>query len=259
MTDLTPLSLPGLSALSGIKHGFFTRQGGVSTGIYDSLNCGVGSEDEPDHVHENRSRVGHWFGTNTSLATVYQVHGVDVATVQSPLSPDQRPEADALVTNQPGIALGILTADCGPLLFADPDAKVIGAAHAGWGGALNGVMDETITAMEALGANRKNITVGIGPCITALSYEVGPEFYDRFISANSLYGVYFHPARRSGYFRFDLPNFLEMRVRRAGVHKIERLELCTYLDEERFFSNRRRNHLNEADYGRQISAIMLEE
>ena len=243
---------------SNIRHGFFTRQGGVSNDIYASLNVGQGSDDDPQLVAENRSRVANNFNISSDyLLTCYQVHSSDVVTITQPFC-GERPKADAMVTNVPGLALGILTADCGPLLFADSKAGIIGAAHAGWRGALYGIVDNTIAAMEALGSQRENIAVAIGPCIGPHNYEVGSEFLHSFLDVDAKNMVYFRPSSKEDHYYFNLWAFLTARLRQNKV-KDYALNLCTYADAARFFSYRRKTHRNEVDYGRQISAIMLGE
>ena len=256
----SPLQSPSLSALDdrGITHGFFTRQGGVSEGLYAGLNVGLGSKDEPHRIRENRARVAGWFGEDLdSLATLYQVHSPDVVVVDGPVS-GERPEADGHVTNRPGVVLGVLTADCGPVLFADADAGVIGAAHAGWKGAFDGVLENTIAEMEKLGARRENIVASLGPSIAQRNYEVGPEFYERFLDRSPDWARFFAPSHKEGHHLFDLPSLTVSRLAAAGV-QAENLDICTYADEDRFFSFRRTTHRKEPDYGRQISAIMLRE
>ncbi|WP_244616128.1 peptidoglycan editing factor PgeF [Rhizobium sp. RU20A] len=250
-----------LAALAdaGVVHGYFTREGGVSEGpLYRGLNVGLGSQDSREAVHENRRRVAAWFGAAPGrLATVHQVHSPDVVTVDETYD-GARPEADALVTRTPGLVLGVLTADCGPILFADPEAGVIGAAHAGWKGAFGGVLEATIDAMERLGADRTRITASLGPSISRRNYEVGQEFYDRFLAHDPEYALFFTPAARDSHFMFDLPALTVKRLTDAGV-AADNLDICTYADEERFFSFRRTTHRAEPDYGRQISAIMIRE
>jgi YfiH family protein len=254
----SPLQSTALSQFPGIAHGFFTRAGGVSEGLYAGLNVGLGSKDQPERVRENRARVAGWFGEELDhLATLYQVHSPDVVVVDGPVSGD-RPEADGQVTNRPGIVLGVLTADCGPVLFADADAGVIGAAHAGWKGAFDGVLENTIAAMEKLGAQRENIVASLGPSIAQRNYEVGPEFHERFVVRNADWARFFTPSGKEGHYLFDLPNLTVSRLAAAGV-QAENLDICTYADEEHFFSYRRTTHRKEPDYGRQISAIMLRE
>ncbi|EJZ19686.1 peptidoglycan editing factor PgeF [Rhizobium sp. Pop5] len=241
-----------------IRHGYFTRAGGVSEGIYRGLNVGLSSSDERDNVMENRRRVAAWFGLPLErLATVHQVHSPDVVTVGAHYD-GARPDADALVTAVPGIALGVLAADCGPILFADPGNRVIGAAHAGWKGALTGIIENTVAAMEALGADRDSIVACLGPSISQASYEVGPEFVDRFIAESPDYERFFAPSATSGHAMFDLPALTVERLAQAGV-RAESLGLCTYPDSDRFFSYRRTTHRKEPDYGRQISAISIRE
>lgn len=263
---MTPVQRPsplqgsclGERAGSGIAHGFFTRQGGVSEGLYAGLNVGVGSQDVPERIRENRARVAGWFGADLDhLATLYQVHSPDVVVIDGPVSGD-RPKADGQVTARPGIVLGVLTADCGPVLFADRNAGVIGAAHAGWKGALDGVLENTIARMEQLGARRENIVASLGPSIAQRNYEVGPEFHDRFVARDADWARFFMPSGREGHYLFDLPSLTVSRLRAAGV-KADNLDICTYADEDRFFSYRRTTHRKEPDYGRQISAIMLRE
>ncbi|WP_165218491.1 peptidoglycan editing factor PgeF [Affinirhizobium pseudoryzae] len=257
---LTPIESPMLQEAGGsaIRHGYFTRRGGVSAGLYASLNVGLGSNDVREHVLENRRRVAAWFGQPLErLATVNQVHSPDVVTVDESYA-GERPSADALVTKTPGIVLGVLAADCGPILFADPKNRVVGAAHAGWKGALYGVAENTIEAMLALGAERAGIVACLGPSIAGKSYEVGPEFVARFLSENPDYARFFTPSAKAGHAMFDLPALTTDRLIKAGI-RAENLALDTYPDQERFFSYRRTTHLAEADYGRQISAIAITE
>lgn len=243
---------------AGIRHGYFTRQGGVSEGIYRGLNVGLGSDDDREDVLENRRRVSEWFGLPLErLATAHQIHSPDVVTVDGSYD-GSRPEADALVTATPGIALGVLAADCGPILFADAENRVIGAAHAGWKGALYGVLENTIEAMISLGARREAITACLGPSISQASYEVGPEFVARFTDYDPAYAAYFAASEKLGHAMFDLQRLTVDRLRAAGV-KADSLGLCTYPDADRFFSYRRTTHAREPDYGRQISAIAIEE
>lgn len=245
------------AAKNGISHGFFTRLGGVSDGIYDSLNTGLGSNDDPALVAENRRRVARAMGAaETMLVTPYQIHSAEAVVVDGPFD-GERPRADAIVTATPGVAIGVGTADCGPVLFADAEAGVVGAAHAGWKGALTGVLEATIAAMEGLGARREHIVAALGPSIGGDSYEVGPEFVERWLSADGTNARWFRPAPRDGHAMFDLPGYTVERLRRTGV-EAEGLGRCTYRDEALFFSYRRATHRNEPDYGRQISAIMLE-
>lgn len=254
----SPIESPLIAERAGnaVRHGFFTRAGGVSQGIYRGLNVGLGSSDARDSVHENRARVSRWFSVEPNrLATVNQVHSPDVVRVDETYD-GSRPNADALVTATPGVVLGVLAADCGPVLFCDPEARVVGAAHAGWKGALYGVLENTITAMEKLGARRENIVASLGPSISRRSYEVGPEFVERFLSVDKAYERYFTPSEKPAHSMFDLPGLTTQRLRDAGV-TAENLDICTYPDEDRFFSYRRTTHRQEPDYGRQISAIMV--
>lgn len=245
-------------AAAGIRHGFFTRTGGVSEGLYRGLNVGLGSNDDRDRVVENRRRVARWMGVAPDrLATLHQVHSAR-AVIADPGRGDQRPEADALVTDRPGLAIGVLAADCGPILFADGEAGVIGAAHAGWKGALDGVAEATIEAMERLGARRERIVAVLGPSISQASYEVGPEFKARFTASRPDNASYFRPSGRDGHALFDLNGYTVDRLSAAGV-QASQLGRCTYADEDLFYSFRRTTHRGEPDYGRQISAIVLEE
>lgn len=247
-----------LAVLPGIRHAFFTREGGVSSGIYGSLNGGVGSADDPDHVRENRARMAAAIGVAPqNLLTAYQVHSPDVITVDAPWPADRRPRGDALVTRMPGIGLGVSSADCGPLLFADGEAGVIGAAHAGWRGAFHGVIEATIDAMQALGAQRARIRVALGPLIRQDDYEVGPEFVASFLAADPGNMRFFEPAERSGHAMFDLPGYIASRIERAEVGGFEDLGLNTYADPARFYSYRRTTQHGEPDYGRHINAIAL--
>lgn len=251
------LSANELAGLGGVRHGFFTREGGVSGGLYASLNVGLGSEDIRDHVVENRRRAAEVFGLDAeALCTLHQVHGRTVVTVDAPLG-DKRPRADALVTARTGLMLGVLAADCAPVLFADAAAGVVGAAHAGWKGALAGVTDATIAAMEELGAQRRNIVAVIGPCIAQVSYEVGPEFPAPFIAQDAENVRFFGPSTRTGHFLFDLPSYLRARLDAAGVALATDMGLDTRTDDHRFFSYRRATLNGEPDYGRQLSAIAL--
>ncbi|MBO9460074.1 peptidoglycan editing factor PgeF [Labrenzia sp. R5_0] len=244
--------------LDGIRHGFFTRQGGVSGGIYSSLNIGLGSDDERSSVLENRDRVAGQLGIGADrLVSPYQIHSADVITVSAPFAQDADRKADALVTATPGLAIGIATADCGPLLFADTKAGVIGAAHSGWKGAVTGILQNTVAAMEALGATRTNITAVLGPTISQGAYEVGPEFKERFLQEHPDNTRYFKPSERAEHFMFDLPAFITDKLQALGLGAVADLALCTYADEDRFFSYRRTTHRKEPDYGRQISAIAL--
>lgn len=242
--------------LPGIAHGFFTREGGHSQGIFASLNAGLGSGDDLDAVRKNRAKVACKLGVETDhLVSGYQVHGTDVAVITGPVA--ERPKVDGLVSNTPGVALGILTADCGPVLFADAEAGVIGACHAGWKGALHGVYHTTVEAMEKLGAKRERISAVLGPTISQASYEVGPEFPDPFLKADGGNERYFISSVKDRHYMFDLPQFLVDQMGGLGLGKVTNLALCTYTDEQRFYSYRRATHRAEKDYGRLISAIAL--
>ena len=255
---LAPKTAPTLSAIKGVAHGFFGRVGGVSSGLYSSLNCGLGSADERERVLENRERVAAHLGTSgRQLLTCYQVHSAEAVIVERPWPPDQQPRADALVTRARGLALGALAADCAPVLFADARAGVIAAAHAGWKGALGGIMEATLVAMEQLGSRRGDIHAVVGPCIGPAAYEVGPEFEAAFIAVDPGYGAYFRRQGATGRAHFDLPQFVGDRLRAAGAGSVESAWQCTYTQRETYFSFRRTTHLRESDYGRQISAIML--
>ena len=253
------LTHPLLSGLPGIRAGFFTREGGVSTGIYQSLNCGTGSNDDHTAVMENRARVTAALGGPADkLATPYQIHGTDAAHVTHVWEPGKGPKADAVVTDRPGIAIGVGSADCGPTLFADAEAGVIGASHSGWRGALTGILESTIEAMERLGARRERIVAVLGPTISQPNYEVGPEFLEKFTATNAANADWFLPSTRPGHAQFDLPGYIVARLARAGV-KAAWIGFCTYADEDRFFSYRRSTHRGDADYGRLLSAIALAE
>lgn len=243
-----------LSQIPSIAHGFFGRQGGVSEGIYASLNCGAGSKDVREHVGENKRRVLAELG-GTDLLTLYQIHSPNAVVVSEPW--EQGPQADAMATNVPGLALGILTADCAPVLFADSEARVIGAAHAGWKGAVSGVVESVLEKMESLGANRARISAAIGPCISQANYEVGPEFIATFVKENADNTRFFVPSEKADHWRFDLEAYVARRLQEAGVAHIEKLSACTYAGRDDFFSFRRTTHRGEKDYGRQVSAIML--
>jgi hypothetical protein len=246
-----------LSSIPGLRHAFFTREGGVSGGIYQGLNGGLGSRDDHTHVVENRRRMAERMGVAPeNFVSVHQVHSPDAVVATGPW-PGDRPRADAIVTRTEGIAIGVTAADCGPILFADPAARVIGAAHAGWKGALTGVLESTIEAMEKLGADRTRLVAAIGPLIRQHSYEVGSEFVERFLDADAESGVFFIPSNRSGHSMFDLAGFIRMRLENAGVLLIDDTDVDTYSD-ERFYSYRRSVHRNEPDYGRHVHAIALE-
>ena len=238
-----------------VRHGFFTRQGGASSGIFAGLNCGPGSSDQSDIVAINRARAAEALDlAPDALVSLNQIHSASVVTLDAP--PTERLSADGMVTRTPGIGLAILTADCQPVLFADAKARVIGAAHAGWRGAQAGVLEATVDAMEALGATRQNIHAVIGPTISQAAYEVGPEFFDSFTAADPANSRYFVPGTGDR-LRFDLTSFGLDRLRQAGVGHAEWLHACTYSDPERFYSFRRTTHAGEADYGRLVSIIRL--
>lgn len=242
-------------SLAPLRHGFFTRRGGASSGVFAGLNCGPGSSDQSEIVTINRARVAQAMAVEPDhLVTVHQVHSADVVTVDGPLA--ERPRADAMVTATPGVALGVLTADCQPVLFSDAEAGVIGAAHAGWRGALDGVLEATVKAMETLGATRDRITAVIGPSISQAAYEVGPEFLEDFIAEDPAHSRFFANGE-NGRYQFDLPGFGLHCLRRAGVGHAEWTRHCTYADQARFYSYRRATHAGEADYGRLISVIRL--
>jgi YfiH family protein len=237
------------------RHGFFTRKGGASSGIFAGLNCGTGSSDQAEIVAINRARVADAMGLGIeSLVSMHQVHSPDVVTITTPLT--ERPRADAMVTATPGLALAVLTADCQPVLFADARAGVIGAAHAGWKGARDGVMEATLDAMESLGAQRAQITAVIGPCISQTAYEVGQEFFES-VTDDAPDAQRFFVNGNGDRYLFDLPSYGLYRLRAAGVGRAEWTRHCTYSDPARFYSYRRTTHAGEADYGRQISVIRL--
>jgi len=245
-------------ALTGIRHAFFTRAGGVSSGLYASLNGGTGSNDDAAHIAENRLRMAAALGVEPHrFLTLYQVHSPEVVVAETPWASDARPRADAIVTKMRALAIGVTTADCGPILFADPKARVIGAAHAGWRGALSGVIEATVTAMERLGAAPGRIRAVIGPMIRQANYEVGADLIARFAEEDSASSRFFAPAAREGHALFDLSGYVAARLQRAGVGHIEDLGFCTYADPDRFFSYRRTTHRAEPDYGRHVNAIVL--
>jgi polyphenol oxidase len=244
--------------LPGIRHAFFTRNGGVSGGIYSSLNGGLGSSDDPTHVIENRRRMTERLGLPaTALVSLHQIHSGDAVVAERPWSRDDRPRADGMVTNVAGLALGVTTADCGPVLFAEAEARVVGAAHAGWRGALGGVLEATLANMEKLGAQRRRTVAVLGPMIRQDAYEVGPELVAAFREADPGNSRFFQPAERNGHALFDLAGYICARLREVGVGQVADLGLCTYAQESRFFSYRRTTHRGETDYGRLISAIAL--
>jgi len=252
------LEAPDLRACPNIRHAFFTRQGGVSAGIFASLNGGLGSSDDPAHVAANRSRMAAHLGLSPDeLVSLHQIHSPQVVQVTQAWSPEERPRADGMATRTPGVALGIATADCGPVLFCDPQAGVVGAAHAGWKGALSGVLEATLDAMEELGARREDTTAVLGPTISAAAYEVGSDFVARFTGDDAGNARFFREGAREGHAMFDLPGYIGARLRNAGIGPFVDLGLCTYSDEARFYSFRRATHRREPDYGRLIAAIAL--
>jgi polyphenol oxidase len=256
MADM--LHAPTLSTLAGIRHAFFTRNGGVSDGLYKSLNGGVGSDDAPANVAENRTRMAAAVGVPPErFLTCYQIHSPDVVTATQPWPANARPRADAIVTRVPGLALAVSTADCGPVLFADARARVVAAAHAGWRGAFTGVLEATLDAMERCGADRANIVAALGPMIRQPDYEVGPEFVTRFKDADVAHERFFKPAARTGHALFDLAGYIAARLVGAGISHIEDIGRCTYGDPGTFFSYRRSVHRGEPDYGRLLNAIAL--
>ncbi len=238
-------------------HGFYTRKGGASNGIYSGLNVGLGSDDDRETVLENRHRVARSMGVNDeNLVMVYQVHSADVAFVAKPWNMKDRPKLDAMVCCTPDIAIGVMTADCGPVLFQDAENGIIGAAHAGWKGATGGILENTVSAMETIGAERENITAVLGPTISQKHYEVGPEFVDNLVSLNTSNDQYLNPSTKPDHAMFDLPGYIVDRLTADGV-AASWCGDCTYADEEQFFSYRRKTHRNEADYGRQVSVIKI--
>ncbi|MDF1792648.1 MAG: peptidoglycan editing factor PgeF [Thalassobaculaceae bacterium] len=243
---------------NGITHAFFSRRGGVSRGIYTSLNCGRGSGDDPKAVEANRARAASALDMPPgTLFTNHQIHSNKVAVIDEGGEPDDKREADALVTNRPGIVIGVLAADCAPVLFSAPGDRVIGAAHAGWRGALDGVCDATVDAMIDFGVRADGIKAAVGPCIGMESYEVGPEFPGPFLEQDEENGRYFEQAQRDGHFLFDLSGYLVRRLSRLGLGEVLRLGADTCRDEANFFSYRRSRHRSEPDYGRQLAAITL--
>jgi purine-nucleoside/S-methyl-5'-thioadenosine phosphorylase / adenosine deaminase len=256
--DKMRVQAPNLAEIDGLAHGFFTRLGGISEGIYTSLNCGPGSRDDADNVTENRARVAGLLGVGADrLVTVFQKHSNMAAVAKTPWTRDKAPEADAVVTATPGLAIGILTADCAPVLLCDPEARVIGAAHAGWRGALAGIVEATVEAMRGLGAEPPRIRAAIGPAISQGAYEVGEDYKAQFLAQEPESEAFFATDEGSGEPHFDLPGYVAERLARAGVGETLDLGLCTYYDETRLFSYRRSQHHGEDDYGRQISAIVL--
>ncbi|MEM6665087.1 MAG: peptidoglycan editing factor PgeF [Pseudomonadota bacterium] len=254
--DPTPLTHPALN-LPHISHGFFTRIGGVSNGLYAGRNCGLGSDDDRAAVLENRALTAAQLGVAADrLMTVYQVHSPTVLTVDTPFKGDP-PEADGMVTTTPGLALGALAADCAPVLFAHREQPIIGACHAGWRGAIGGVTDAVVSQMESLGADRSGIVAIVGPTISSTNYEVGPKFAATFMEADTTNARFFRRSEKSGHAYFDLPGYLVARLGAGGLGTVAAVDACTYADPSRFFSYRRTTHRGEPDYGRQISAIAI--
>jgi polyphenol oxidase len=252
------LQSTSLAALDGIRHGFFTRAGGVSTGCYESLNAGVGSNDAPAHVTENRARMAAAVGVAPErLISAYQIHSPAVVIAETPWDATARPKADAIVTRVAKLAIAVSTADCGPILFVDSQAGVIGAAHAGWRGALSGVAEATIAAMERCGADRSRIVAALGPMIRQPNYEVGPEFMTKFTTDDPEHERFFRDGARAGHALFDLAGYIAARLAQAGIGRIEDLGRCTYAEPQTFFSYRRSVHRREPDYGRHLNAIAL--
>ncbi|MFG1480076.1 peptidoglycan editing factor PgeF [Xanthobacter sp. V4C-4] len=252
------IEAPSLAGLPGIRHAFFTRQGGVSTGLYASLNGGMGSHDDPSAVRTNRARMAEALGlAPDNLLACWQVHSPDAVLATTPWTREDAPKADAIVTATPGLGAAVSIADCGPVLLVEPDARVVAAAHSGWKGAIGGVIGATVALMEAQGARRGAIRAVIGPLIRQSSYEVGEDFVTRFLAVEKTYARFFAPADRPHHALFDLPGFIRQRLEDAGVHQVEDLMLDTYTDAARFYSFRRATHRQEADYGRLIAAIAL--
>ncbi|MGH6671692.1 MAG: peptidoglycan editing factor PgeF [Xanthobacteraceae bacterium] len=245
-------------ALPGIRHAFFTREGGISSGCYASLNGGVGSADDKAHVGENRARMAAALAVEPDrFLTAYQIHSPHVVIAETPWTAEARPRADGIVTRMPALAIGVSTADCGPVLFAEPQARIVGVAHAGWRGALAGIVEATIAAMERLGAVRERIIAALGPMIRQPNYEVGADLIGRFAAEDPESTTFFAPAPRAGHALFDLSGYVTARLRRTGIRHIEDIGLCTYGDPSLFYSYRRSTHCAEHDYGRHINAIVL--
>ncbi|WP_090018267.1 peptidoglycan editing factor PgeF [Limimonas halophila] len=260
MSDQPPAPLrdPGLNALPGVRHGFFTRRSGVSAGIYESLNCGPGSNDDPETVAENRRRALAALDLpEGALATLHQVHSPDAVVATAPFPREERPRADAVVTRTPGLAVGVLTADCAPVLLADAHAGVVGAAHAGWRGALGGVLDACLARMEGEGADRRCITAAVGPCIGARSYAVSLDFIEPFTDADPANARFFRALPAGDGYLFDLAGYTVAVLEAAGVGTVAALGRDTYADAAHFFSHRRARHRGEPDYGRLLAAIAL--
>ena len=255
---LQPITAANLAAFEGIRHGFFTRPGGVSDGIYAGLNCGLGSSDDAARVLENRRRVSdHLGGTQGTVVTLYQEHGTTALAIDAPADRNHLPKADAVVTSTPGLVIGVLTADCGPLLFADPEAKIVAAAHAGWRGAVGGIIESTLAEMERIGAKRSRIAAALGPCINQAAYEVGSEFEANVLARDPSSGRFFAKPTADAKPHFDLPGYILNRLQHAGVSNIVNEARCTHATESLFFSYRRTTQRKEPDYGRQISAIVV--
>lgn len=253
------LTAPNLTAISGLRHGFFTRKDGHSTGLYKSLNCGLGSDDDQQTVHKNRATCARALGVSPGhIVTAHQEHTPNAVTVKVPWSTDSAPIADGLTSQTPGLALAVLTADCVPVLFAESNSKVIGVAHAGWKGALNGVIENTIQSMIDLGAEKSSIMAAVGPCIGPRSYQVGPEFADRFIMTDKKNGDYFSLEDEKGCSYFDIGAYVQDRALATGIHSVERLPADTCAQDEMFYSYRRSCLKGEPDYGRQLSGIAWE-
>ena len=253
----TPLHAQNLSGLSHIRHGFFTREGGVSHGIYQGLNCGTGSADEPADIATNRARVSRSLDlAPQKLCTLYQIHSAVAVTHAEVPVPDKRTQADGQATALTRLGLGVLAADCAPVLFAARNAKIVASAHAGWRGACSGIIEATVKEMEKLGAKRGDIVAAVGPCISPKAYEVGPDMRDMVLDYDIKGEIFFYPGKADR-LHFDLPGYVAERLARAGVGSVEVIKACTYADEARFFSWRRTTHRNEPDYGRQISVISL--
>ncbi len=252
------LQAQSLATLPGVRHAFFTRAGGVSAGVYESLNGGVGSKDAPSNVAENRARMAQALSVAPArFLTCYQIHSPKVVEAREPWAHEARPHADAIVTREPRLAIGVSTADCGPVLFADPQARVIGAAHAGWRGALSGVLEATVAAMEKLGAERSRIVAAAGPMISQPNYEVGPDLEEKFLAAGAGNARFFSPGK-PGRSMFDLPGYVTARLLGMRLAKVENLAICTYAEPDRFYSFRRTTHRQEPDYGRHVNAIALD-
>jgi polyphenol oxidase len=253
-----PLTAQSLAGLPGFRHGFFTREGGVSNGLYTGLNCGLGSKDDPSKVLENRALVaGLLQAQRPEVVTLYQVHSPFAMIIDKPIAREDLPKADAVATRTPGLAIGVLTADCTPVLFADPGAGVVAAAHAGWRGAIGGVLEAAVAAMEKLGARRQRVIAAIGPSISQAAYEVGPEFETEFLKQSEDNARFFSRPNDEARAHFDLTGYVDARLSAIGLSAVEKVAPCTYENESLFFSFRRSQHRSEADYGRQISAIVV--